>query len=59
MDKKELVQQLKQYVLENIEVENIKGERMMNGCDLNELLDQLEKDVVESLESKNKIEVYW
>lgn len=59
MDKKELVKQLKQYVLDHIEVENIEGERMINGCDLNELLDQLEKDVVKSLESKNKIEVYW
>lgn len=59
MDKKDLIKQLKQYVLECIEVENIEGRRILNGCDLNELLDQLEEDVVKSLESKNKIEVYW
>lgn len=59
MDKKDLIKQLKQYVLERIEVECFEDKRIINGCDLNELLDQLEKDVVQSLESKNKIEVYW
>ena len=59
MDKKELVKQLKQYALKFVEVENIDGTRMVNGCDVNAILDDLEKEVIKSLESKNKIEVYW
>ena len=59
MDKKDLIKQLKQYILERIEVEYFEDKRIINGCDLSELLDQLEKDVMQSLESKNKIEVYW
>lgn len=58
MPKKEIIKILKEYVLQYIKIENYEGKKIINGCDINELLDSLEKDVVKSLE-KDKIEVYW
>lgn len=40
-------------------LKNMRVKKIINGCDINEVLDALEKDVVESLENKDKIEVYW
>lgn len=59
MNKRELVEELKKYVLDLVEVEKYEGRKIINGCDVNEVLDVLEKDVVQSLEDKSKIEVYW
>ena len=58
MDKKDLIKQLKQYVLECIEVENNGDICAINSCDLRDLLNCLEDDLIESLESENKIKVY-
>jgi len=59
MNKSELIEALKKYVLDAVDVEKYEGKKIINGYDINEVLDALEKGVIESLENKDKIEVYW
>ena len=59
MNKSELIEALKKYVLDIVDVEKYKGKKIINGCDINEVLIALERDVIESLENKDKIEVHW
>ena len=59
MNRNELIKELKSYILEYVEVEKYKGKKLLNGCDMNEVFNDLEVDVVKSFEEENKLEVYW
>lgn len=59
MNKSKLIEALKIYVLNVVDVENYEGKKIINGCDLNEVFNVLERGVIKSLEDKDKIEVYW
>ena len=42
MNKSELIEALKKYVLDIVDVEKYVGKKIINGCDINEVLDALE-----------------
>ena len=57
MNKNELIEALKKYVLEVVDVEKCKGKKIIDGCDIEEVLYELERGVIKSLENNDKIEV--